>query len=244
MESMARKPLHPMLATAAVAVTLFSAAGIGAITGLIPVSRSTQDKAPSAIVEPTAKATPNVPAQWVTAQTAAQPIPEIAPPRVAKAPAVVKTADTTPVVPYPTREPATPVANQTTTTPEFVPVAAAESVTPAPMCQDCGRIEGVREVKQAGDGSGIGAVAGGVAGAVLGRQVGGGSGRTIATVVGAVGGAVAGHQIEKHVRKNVVYEVTVRMDDGSARTITETTQPTWRSGDRVRIEGGRITSAA
>jgi len=100
----------------------------------------------------------------------------------------------------------------------------------------------VREVKQAGEGSGVGAVAGGVAGAVLGRQIGGGRGRDIATVAGAVGGAVAGHQVEKHVKSSVIYEITVRMEDGSMRSITESAPPAWRPGDRVRVQGDRLTT--
>jgi outer membrane lipoprotein SlyB len=121
-------------------------------------------------------------------------------------------------------------------------MAQADPTPAKPMCRDCGTVEGIREVKQRGDGSGIGAVAGGVAGAVLGRNVGNGRGRTIATVVGALGGALAGHQVEKHVRTNTAYEVSVRMEDGSVRTVTETAQPTWRSGDKVRIENGRIAA--
>ena len=113
---------------------------------------------------------------------------------------------------------------------------------PRPICYDCGVVESVREVKQAGEGSGVGAVAGGVAGAVLGRQIGGGRGRDLATVAGAVGGAVAGHQVEKHVKSSVVYEISVRMEDGSLRSITESAPPTWRAGDRVRVQGDRLTT--
>ena len=98
----------------------------------------------------------------------------------------------------------------------------------------------VSEIKQAGEGSGIGAVAGGVAGAVLGNQIGGGRGRDIATVVGAVGGAVAGHQVEKHVKGRVVYRIEVEMDDGAIRTFTQAERPSWRPGDRVRVEGDRL----
>lgn len=60
-------------------------------------------------------------------------------------------------------------------------------------------------------------MAGGVLGGVLGNQVGGGTGRALATVAGAVGGGFLGNTIEKRNRTETVYEVRVRMDDGSVR---------------------------
>jgi outer membrane lipoprotein SlyB len=61
------------------------------------------------------------------------------------------------------------------------------------------------------------------------------------TILGAIGGAIAGHQVEKKVRATKVYEVRVRMEDGSIRSVNQTTAPSWRSGDRVRLEGGNIS---
>jgi outer membrane lipoprotein SlyB len=106
---------------------------------------------------------------------------------------------------------------------------------PAAVCGHCGVIEGVREVKVKGQGSGIGAVAGGVLGAAVGNQMGGGNGRKAMTVLGAVGGGLAGHEIEKQVRSETVYEVRVRMDDGNVRTFTRKTAPA--PGTRVTVEG-------
>ena len=79
-------------------------------------------------------------------------------------------------------------------------------------------VESVNAVQQQGQGSGIGAVAGGVAGGLLGNQIGGGKGRTVMTVLGAIGGGFAGNEVEKRVRTETVYDVTVRMDDGSMRS--------------------------
>lgn len=109
------------------------------------------------------------------------------------------------------------------------------------ICRDCGTVESVREITTKGEGSGLGAVAGGVLGGVLGNQVGNGKGRDAATVVGAIGGAVAGHHIEKNVRSEKQYQVSVRFDDGSYRTYT-LTNPQWRSGDRVRLSNGGLAS--
>ena len=36
------------------------------------------------------------------------------------------------------------------------------------------------------------------------------------------------------------YEVRVRMSDGSLRTVTYSSAPTWKAGDRVRLQNGRV----
>ena len=109
-----------------------------------------------------------------------------------------------------------------------------------PVCLSCGTVESVREVATQGQGSGLGAVAGGVAGAVVGHQFGHGSGKTAMTILGAAGGAFAGHKIEEKVRSSTRWDVTVRLDDGSYRTLTLEQQPAWRSGDRVRVVNGAL----
>ena len=75
---------------------------------------------------------------------------------------------------------------------------------------------------------------------MLGHQVGSGRGNTAATVVGALGGALAGNEIEKNRNTTSHWEVRVRLEDGTNRTVRFDQQPSWRSGDRVRIENGRI----
>ncbi len=95
----------------------------------------------------------------------------------------------------------------------------------AALCSTCGVVEGVRPVERKGEGSGVGAVAGGVVGAVVGNQMGGGSGKTAMTVLGAIGGGVAGNEIEKRSKTTTVYEVRVRMDDGTLRSFTSATAP-------------------
>lgn len=109
----------------------------------------------------------------------------------------------------------------------------------AAACTTCGVIESVQAVKRKGEATGVGAVAGGVAGAVLGHQMGKGHGRDAMTVIGAVGGGVAGHEIEKQARATTVYEVRVRMEDGSVRTLERSAPPP--VGQRVRLEGKAMT---
>jgi len=98
-------------------------------------------------------------------------------------------------------------------------------------------------MKTPGEGSGIGAVAGGVLGGVLGNQLGRGNGKDATRILGAIGGAVAGHQIEKQARAATRYEVSIRMEDGSLRTLTRTSDPGVKAGDRIRIDGDQIRAA-
>jgi outer membrane lipoprotein SlyB len=65
--------------------------------------------------------------------------------------------------------------------------------------------------------------------------MGSGSGRKAMTVIGAVGGGLAGNEIEKRQRATTVYKVTVRMDDGTHRTLTRS--ESWAVGRRVTVEG-------
>lgn len=112
----------------------------------------------------------------------------------------------------------------------------------AARCTDCGVVDSVRAVEVKGEGSGLGAVAGGVIGGVLGNQVGGGRGRTAMTVVGAGAGAYAGHEVEKTMKKNVSYEIRVRMDDNSYRSF-QSAQPDVGVGQRVKVRDGQLVSA-
>jgi outer membrane lipoprotein SlyB len=105
----------------------------------------------------------------------------------------------------------------------------------AAVCQSCGVVASVTEVHRKGEANGVGAVAGGVIGGLLGNQMGGGNGKKAMTVVGAVGGGLAGHEIEKRARGDVVYQVHVRMDNGTMRTVTMKDKPA--DGARVVVEG-------
>lgn len=118
----------------------------------------------------------------------------------------------------------------------------ASPVAQAPVCQTCGTVESVTPVRHAGQGSGVGAVAGGLVGGLLGNQIGGGSGRTLATVAGAVGGGYAGNYIEKNHKSYTTYQMRVRMQDGSTRTVTQGTAVA--AGSPVRVEGNRLRVVA
>ena len=120
---------------------------------------------------------------------------------------------------------------------------ASRPLAPAPraLCASCGRVESVTPIERKGDAKGVGAVAGGVLGAVVGNQIGKGNGRALATIVGAVGGGVAGNAIEKNVAKTTVYQVQVRMEDGSLRMVEQASAPAIGSAVMVDGQGMRTT---
>ena len=126
--------------------------------------------------------------------------------------------------------------------PAPAPMPAPVAVVAAPICGNCGAIESVTPIERTtkADGPGVGAVGGGVLGAVLGNQVGQGNGRTVATILGAIGGGFAGNAIEKNMKKETVYQVGVRMDDGSRRTVEVAQAPA--VGSKVTVEGSSLHS--
>jgi outer membrane lipoprotein SlyB len=130
--------------------------------------------------------------------------------------------------------------------PQSAPVqpqqAQAPVAAPAPAtCPGCGTVESIRATEKPGETNAFGMIAGGILGGLLGHQIGQGSGSTAATIIGAAGGAYAGNQVEKNVKKTMQYQVTVRMDDGSMRTIAYDIEPGFRAGDKVRFVDGRLT---
>lgn len=109
-------------------------------------------------------------------------------------------------------------------------------------CPECGTVESVTPVTRAAPASGVGAVAGGVVGGLLGNQMGGGNGKTAMTVLGAVGGGFAGNAIEKNMNKTTSYQMRVRMNDGSVRTIEQSSAVA--AGSRVVVQGNTLRLAA
>lgn len=135
--------------------------------------------------------------------------------------------------PRPAPAPA-PAPSYSSVAPAPAPVAAA------PVCRVCGSIESVTPVTRSTKAPvvGVGTIAGGALGAVLGHQIGQGNGRTLGTIAGAVGGGFAGNAIEGRIRKETVYQVAVRMEDGSRRTVELAQAPP--VGSRVTVEGSTI----
>lgn len=203
--------IHPLVAAAAISVTVLSLAGIGAMTGLLPTPFARSGESAGAALTaspaaPAAVAKPHRPAPTASAVSAVRTpavetdhrsaTPRTGPPQVARVPAI---------------DP-----NQAT-------------------------VLSIDRVEDAGEGSGIGAIGGGVVGGVLGNQVGGGNGRKAMTVLGAIGGAVAGNAIEKNMKSNAHFDVRVRLSDGSTRVLRYAEQPQFQPGDRIRLDSQRAS---
>ena len=221
----------PIVVIAAVSVIIFSAVGVGVMTGVIPSSRSSEQQVKPP--EPQARA----PEQHAKPQ---EPVPAAAPAAApADKPRPPQKAASAPKKPSePTRVAVAEPTRVAATEPER---SAPEPAKAAPrVCENCGTVQSVNLVKQEGEGTGLGAVAGGVVGGLLGNQIGQGRGRTAATVIGAGAGAYAGHQTEKHVKSTQHYNVAVRMDDGSSRTFTYENEPGLRAGDKVKVVEGKL----
>ena len=203
--------LHPLLTAAAVSVTVFSAVGVAAISGLIPHSRGqAKDETPvAAAPAPVAQAAP-------AARPAKKQIVKHAPPPV---PA--------PTVAY----------NEAPVTLAQAP-RTVEAPKPVQKSGTYGVVESVREVELKGEAKGVGAVGGALAGAVLGHNIG--DHNKIVTVLGAAGGGLLGNQIEKKVRTEKAWEMTVRYDDGTTQSFQSKDQPLWHQGERVRYYEGKL----
>jgi outer membrane lipoprotein SlyB len=225
--------IHPLVAGAAVAVTLASLVAVAAMTGLFPSSNSTP--APVAAMS-------TAPGDYNNQQPGALP-------QAGAAPAGQNGY-------YGQQQPAQAQQPQSASRPEYAqaprqeyaqasrPEYAQAPRQPAPapqpaVCHSCGRVESIQAIQHAVPPSGLGIAAGAVLGGVLGHQVGHGNGNTLATVAGAVGGGFAGNEVEKRTRTNTTYQVVVRMDDGKVRTFPQSSEG-WRVGDPVRVVNGHL----
>ena len=206
----------PIVKIAAGAVIVLCAVGVGAVTGLIP-GVSSKEKAAPAIESPAATA---------NAES------ENAPP--AKAPAKPATAK------HVAREHSK--ARSTAATQVAAAEPAKQEKAAPPVCHECGVVQSVNAVEVKGESTGAGAVVGGIAGLIIGNQIGQNKGRTLAKIAGAAGGAYAGNEVEKNMKKTVQYQVAVRMDDGSERTITQASDGGLTAGSHVKIIDGAIVS--
>lgn len=236
------KRIHPLVAGAAVSVMLVSLVGVAAITGILPNSNSTTPVAALASTTPDGASNPIAASAPISSAIATlKPTIETKEFSASNAVPVAKPAPVVRHHPKPVHAPQ-PVHAQNA--PQYNQYNEPVQVARAPVCSNCGTIESVHAVQQQAQpgGIGIGAVAGAVLGGVLGNQVGGGNGRKLATVAGAVGGGFAGNEVEKRTHTTTSYEIRVRMEDGSSRSFSDSGQSGWRSGDRVKVVNGSLTS--
>ena len=236
---------HPMVIVAATTVTLASLTAIAWFGGLIP----TRQEAAAPVVAVTAPAQPTATTPPVSETKTPTPVAKAQVARDVPIPAPRRIERPLPThnialaqYQYGAEAPINDGRYGDRPRPQYQHESAPQSQYnqhPA-ICRECGVVDSVREVRQEGEGSGLGAVGGGVIGGLLGNQVGGGRGKTVGAVVGAVGGALAGNQVEKNVRATHRYDITVRFDDGNTRVFSQEQQPALQRGDRVRLANGQL----
>ncbi len=118
--------------------------------------------------------------------------------------------------------------------------ASATSARLADLCDGCAIVDAVTTENQKGEGGIVGKVGGAVVGGVLGHQVGGGTGKTLATIGGAAAGAYAGNEVQKRTSSKTIWRTRVTLKEGSQRTFETSTDPGFKPGAVVRIEGSTL----
>ena len=121
--------------------------------------------------------------------------------------------------------------------------APAPAPVIAPVCDNCGTITSVEQMKSQGKGSGVGAVLGAIAGGVAGHQFGKGRGKDVATAAGAVGGGFAGNEIEQRVKGEIYFHVTVAMENGGTRVVDVASMEGLGTGSKVKVVGNDLQYA-
>jgi outer membrane lipoprotein SlyB len=104
-------------------------------------------------------------------------------------------------------------------------------------CERCGTVKNIESYQEKRSSTG-GAIVGGLVGGLVGNQIGGGDGKKVATVAGVVGGAYAGKKIAENNDKNM-YDVTVKMDNGETRVLTQSSTKNMRVGSRVTVKNNK-----
>jgi uncharacterized protein YcfJ len=159
--------IHPLMAVAALSLTMVSLVGAASIAGLLPNSRAAGNDVPVPVAASVAPAIPAPAAQVTPAAQVVQAAPVQQPRQIVEHRTVV----------HHTYAPAKPTVRND----EIAQAPVQQAPAPAPVAQN------------SPVGIGLGAVVGGL----IGNQVGGGKGRTLATIAGVVGGGYVGNEIAK-----------------------------------------------
>jgi outer membrane lipoprotein SlyB len=102
-----------------------------------------------------------------------------------------------------------------------------------------GVVESVRNVTIDKGKSGVGALGGAALGGIAaGSAIGGGNGALAAGIVGALIGGAAGDRVDQNLSNKPGLEITVRLDNGELRAITQDADEAFRPGERVRLLSG------
>jgi outer membrane lipoprotein SlyB len=121
---------------------------------------------------------------------------------------------------------------------------AGSNSTKASNCAICGTVESVRIVEVRMETEGTGIKSNESDDLAAGRPAGQGNEKASTTILGVTGGFFSGSSgVESGSRKRNAYRVTVRMDDGSYRTVSLSSPPAFAVGDKVRVIEGKLVRA-
>jgi outer membrane lipoprotein SlyB len=98
-----------------------------------------------------------------------------------------------------------------------------------------GTVESVRNVIIANPESGVGTMGGAALGGLAGSQAGSGNGSAAMGIVGAIAGGLIGQRVEANANNKPGFEITVRLDSGELRAVTQSADELFRPGERVRL---------
>lgn len=98
-----------------------------------------------------------------------------------------------------------------------------------------GTVESVRNVVIVNPESGVGTMGGAALGGLAGSQAGHGSGSAAMGIVGAIAGGLIGQRVEASANNRPGFEITVRLDSGELRAVTQAADELFRPGERVRL---------
>ena len=96
-------------------------------------------------------------------------------------------------------------------------------------------VETVRNVAIVNPETGVGTLSGAALGGLGGSQIGEGNGAVAVGILGAVAGGVIGNRVEHQANTRPGLEITVRLDSGELRAITQLADEPFRPGDRVLL---------
>lgn len=105
-----------------------------------------------------------------------------------------------------------------------------------------GVVESVRDVVIVNPESGGGTMAGAALGGLGGSVVGSGNGSAAMAIVGAVAGGLIGNRAEANANRKPGFEITVKLDNGELRAVTQLADEMFRPGERVRLLSNGMTT--
>lgn len=105
-----------------------------------------------------------------------------------------------------------------------------------------GVVESVRDVTIVNPDSGTGTMAGAALGGLGGSATGSGNGSAAMAIVGAVAGGLVGNRVEANANRKPGYEITVKLDNGELKAVTQLADELFRPGERVRLLSNGYTA--